>query len=68
MNWLERYRVGLFVAVVAVVLAGLGALRLLKPAPSPLSLDTVTPPPSSSPEATPTPRQNHSCCVAWFTS
>ncbi len=56
MEWLERYRVGLFLIVVAVVLTGLVAFRLLKPAPGPLLLETVTPPPLPSPEATPTPR------------
>jgi competence protein ComEA len=56
MEWLERYRVGLFLAVVAVVLTGLVAFRLLKPTPGPLRMETVTPPPSPSPEATPTPR------------
>ena len=56
MEWLERYRVGLFVAVVAVVLTGLVVFRLLKPTPGPLRMETVTPPPSPSPEATPTPR------------
>jgi competence protein ComEA len=56
MEWLERYRVGLFVAVVAVVLTGLVAFRLLRPTPGPLQMETVTPPPSPSPEATPTPR------------
>lgn len=55
-EWLERYRVGLFVAVVALVLTGLVAFRLLKPSPGPLRLETVTPPSLPSPEPTPTPR------------
>jgi competence protein ComEA len=55
-EWLERYRVGLLVAVVAVVLTGLLTFRLLKPAPDPFQMETVTPPPSPSPQATPTAR------------
>ena len=55
-EWLERYRVLLFVAVVALVLTGVVTLRFLRPAPSPLLLNTVTPPPAPSPQATPTPR------------
>jgi competence protein ComEA len=55
-EWLEQYRVGLLVALVAAVLTGLVAFRFLKPNPGPLRLETVTPPPTPSPEATPTPR------------
>jgi len=53
-QWLERYRVILFLALIAFAIAGVILIQVLQPRPEPIHLTTLTPSPT--PAATPTPR------------
>jgi competence protein ComEA len=51
---LERYRVVLFLVLIAFAIAGVVAIQVLQPRPEPIHITTSTPPPT--PAATPTPQ------------
>jgi competence protein ComEA len=53
-QWLERYRVILFLALIALAIGGVVLIQVLQPRPEPIRLTTSTPPPT--PAATLTPR------------
>ena len=53
-EWLERYRVILFVILLALIIAGVILVQVRRPKPEPIKLSTAAPIPTS--EATPTPR------------
>jgi competence protein ComEA len=56
-QWLERYRVILFVVLIAFATAGVIAIQVLQPQPEPIHLTTSTPSPTPAATATPRPLQ-----------